>query len=133
MNRRAAPGTVSPDAARFFSGSRRYGENVSSEGARSGLPRPKALVRLVHTRGRLWWESPRLWSYANALGNGLVYDDQFLIVRSWLVERLDFGSVFTTHYWAGYPGKPNRSLPAPDRVDVFCWTRWAAFGRFDIT
>lgn len=42
--------------------------------------------------------------YVNALGNGLVYDDQFLIVRSWLVERLDFRSVFTTHYWAGYPG-----------------------------
>ena len=42
--------------------------------------------------------------YANALGNGLVYDDQFLIVRSWLVERMDVGSVFTTHYWAGYPG-----------------------------
>ena len=42
--------------------------------------------------------------YGNALGNGLVYDDQFLIVRSWLVERLDFRSVFTTHYWAGYPG-----------------------------
>ena len=42
--------------------------------------------------------------YANALVNGLVYDDQFLIVRSWLVERLDFKSVFTTHYWAGYPG-----------------------------
>lgn len=42
--------------------------------------------------------------YLNALGNGLVYDDQFLIVRSWLVERLDVGSVFTTHYWAGYPG-----------------------------
>ncbi len=42
--------------------------------------------------------------YLNALGNGLVYDDQFLIVRSWLVERLDFRSVFTTHYWAGYPG-----------------------------
>lgn len=42
--------------------------------------------------------------YANALGNGLVYDDQFLIVRSWLVERMDFRSVFTTHYWAGYPG-----------------------------
>ena len=42
--------------------------------------------------------------YANALGNGLVYDDQFLIVRSWLVEQLDIGSVFTTHYWEGYPG-----------------------------
>lgn len=42
--------------------------------------------------------------YANALDNGLVYDDQFLVVRSWIVERLDFGSVFTTHYWAGYPG-----------------------------
>ena len=42
--------------------------------------------------------------YANALANGLVYDDQFLIVRSWIVERLDFKSVFTTHYWAGYPG-----------------------------
>ncbi len=42
--------------------------------------------------------------YANALGNGLVYDDRFLIVRSWLVERMDFRSVFTTHYWAGYPG-----------------------------
>ena len=42
--------------------------------------------------------------YVNALGNGLVYDDQFLIVRSWLVERMDIGSVFTTHYWAGYPG-----------------------------
>lgn len=42
--------------------------------------------------------------YANALVNGLVYDDQFLIVRSWIVERLDFQSVFTTHYWAGYPG-----------------------------
>ena len=42
--------------------------------------------------------------YANTLGNGLVYDDQFLIVRSWLVRQMDFGSVFTTHYWAGYPG-----------------------------
>ena len=42
--------------------------------------------------------------YANALGNGLVYDDEFLIVRSWLVERMDYRSVFTTHYWAGYPG-----------------------------
>ncbi|MDE2890195.1 MAG: tetratricopeptide repeat protein [Gemmatimonadota bacterium] len=42
--------------------------------------------------------------YVNALANGLVYDDQFLIVRSWIVERLDFRSVFTTHYWAGYPG-----------------------------
>lgn len=42
--------------------------------------------------------------YANALDNGLVYDDQFLIVRSWIVDRMDFLSVFTTHYWAGYPG-----------------------------
>ncbi len=52
--------------------------------------------------------------YANALGNGLVYDDHFLIERSWLVERLDFRSVFTTHYWAGYPGNETghyRPLP----------------------
>ena len=52
--------------------------------------------------------------YANALGNGLVYDDHFLIERSWLVERLDFRSVFTTHYWEGYPGNETghyRPLP----------------------
>ena len=52
--------------------------------------------------------------YANALGNGLVYDDHFLIERSWLVERLDFRSVFVTHYWAGYPGNETghyRPLP----------------------
>ncbi len=52
--------------------------------------------------------------YANALGNGLVYDDHFLIERSWLVERLDFRSVFATHYWAGYPGNETghyRPLP----------------------
>ena len=52
--------------------------------------------------------------YVNALGNGLVYDDHFLIQRSWLVEGLDFRSVFTTHYWAGYPGNETghyRPLP----------------------
>jgi len=42
--------------------------------------------------------------YINALGNGFVYDDHFLVERSWLIQNRDFGSVFTTHYWAGYAG-----------------------------
>jgi len=42
--------------------------------------------------------------YANALGNGLVYDDHFLIERNDLVQNLDFLRVFTTHYWGGYEG-----------------------------
>ncbi|MDA0746430.1 MAG: tetratricopeptide repeat protein [bacterium] len=42
--------------------------------------------------------------YLNALGNGLVYDDHFLIERSWLVRQQEFWRIFTTHYWAGYPG-----------------------------
>jgi tetratricopeptide (TPR) repeat protein len=42
--------------------------------------------------------------YLNTLGNGFVYDDHFLVERSWLVQNQDFASVFTTHYWAGYAG-----------------------------
>lgn len=42
--------------------------------------------------------------YANALGNGLVYDDHFLIERNDIVLNLDFLRVFTTHYWGGYEG-----------------------------
>ena len=42
--------------------------------------------------------------YLNALGNGFVYDDHFLVEGSWLVQNQDFASVFTTHYWAGYAG-----------------------------
>ncbi len=66
--------------------------------------------RAAGADGKYTWAWPVLVGvaafavYANALDNGLVYDDQFLIVRSWIVERMDFGSVFTTHYWAGYPG-----------------------------
>ncbi|MDE2998992.1 MAG: tetratricopeptide repeat protein [Gemmatimonadota bacterium] len=77
---------------------------------RNSLKRKAPAVTAVRADVRHTWAWPVLVGiaafvvYGNALTNGLVYDDQFLIVRSWLVERLDFGSVFTTHYWAGYPG-----------------------------
>ena len=72
--------------------------------------RKKPVVTSVREDVKYTWAWPVLVGvaafmvYANALANELVYDDQFLIVRSWIVERLDFRSVFTTHYWAGYPG-----------------------------
>lgn len=42
--------------------------------------------------------------FANALGNGLVYDDRFLILRNRLVLEQDWWGVLTTHYWGGYEG-----------------------------
>ncbi len=72
--------------------------------------RKKPEVRSLREDVKYTWAWPVLVGvaafvvYVNALANGLVYDDQFLIVRSWIVERLDFKIVFTTHYWAGYPG-----------------------------
>lgn len=77
---------------------------------RNSMRRKAAAVGAASEEEKYTWAWPVLVGiagfmvYANALVNGLVYDDQFLIVRSWLVERMDFGSVFTTHYWAGYPG-----------------------------
>ena len=77
---------------------------------RNSSKRKKPVVTSVRADVKYTWAWPVLVGvsafmvYANALTNGLVYDDQFLIVRSWIVEKLDFRSVFTTHYWAGYPG-----------------------------
>ena len=77
---------------------------------RNSPKRKKPVVTSVREDVKYTWAWPVLVGatafmvYTNALVNGLVYDDQFLIVRSWIVERLDFKSVFTTHYWAGYPG-----------------------------
>lgn len=77
---------------------------------RNSPKRKKPVVTSVREDLKYTWAWPVLVGvsafvvYVNALDNGLVYDDQFLIVRSWIVERLDFRSAFTTHYWAGYPG-----------------------------
>ncbi len=45
--------------------------------------------------------------FANSLGNGLVYDDHFLIERNRLLREADVWGIFTTHYWAGYEGEAN--------------------------
>ena len=45
--------------------------------------------------------------FANSLGNGLVYDDHFLIERNRLLHEADVWGIFTTHYWAGYEGEAN--------------------------
>ena len=45
--------------------------------------------------------------FANSLGNGLVYDDHFLIERNRLLREADVWGILTTHYWAGYEGEAN--------------------------
>lgn len=45
--------------------------------------------------------------FANSLGNGLVYDDHFLIERNRLILDADLWGVFTTHYWGGYEDEAN--------------------------
>ena len=45
--------------------------------------------------------------FANSLGNGLVYDDHFLIERNRLLHEADVWGVLTTHYWGGYEGEAN--------------------------
>ena len=46
-------------------------------------------------------------AFANSLGNGLVYDDHFLIERNHLILDADLWGVFTTHYWGGYEDEAN--------------------------
>lgn len=46
-------------------------------------------------------------AFANALGNGLVYDDHFLIERNRLIRDADLWGVLTTHYWGGYEDEAN--------------------------
>ena len=45
--------------------------------------------------------------FANSLGNGLVYDDHFLIERNRLLREADVWGILTTHYWGGYEGEAN--------------------------
>ncbi len=45
--------------------------------------------------------------FSNSLGNGLVYDDHFLIERNRLLREVDVWGIFTTHYWGGYEGEAN--------------------------
>ena len=45
--------------------------------------------------------------FANSLGNGLVYDDHFLIERNRLLHEADVWGILTTHYWGGYEGEAN--------------------------
>ncbi len=45
--------------------------------------------------------------FANSLGNGLVYDDHFLIERNRLIHEADLWGVLTTHYWGGYEDEAN--------------------------
>ena len=45
--------------------------------------------------------------FATTLGNGLVYDDHFLIERNRLIRDADLWEVLTTHYWGGYEDEAN--------------------------
>lgn len=45
--------------------------------------------------------------FATTLGNGLVYDDHFLIERNRLIRDADLWGVLTTHYWGGYEDEAN--------------------------
>ena len=45
--------------------------------------------------------------FANTMGNGLVYDDHFLIERNRLIRDADLWGVLTTHYWGGYEDEAN--------------------------
>ena len=65
----------------------------------------------VNQRGKTWpfvaVGLTALLVFANSLGNGLVYDDHFLIERNRLLHEADVWGILTTHYWGGYEGEAN--------------------------
>ena len=65
----------------------------------------------VNQRGKIWpliaIGLAAFLVFANSLGNGLVYDDHFLIERNRLLREADVWGILTTHYWAGYEGEAN--------------------------
>ena len=65
---------------------------------------PEITTPFTDAKGAFLLAAAAVLVYANALGNGLVYDDHFLIERNTLIREFDLWGVFTTHYWGGYEG-----------------------------